>query len=136
MRTTLRSAWRWTTLALLAGLALPLALSAQTAPIDLGQAFKDADRNGDGRLDREEFRLLMIETFYFRDTNRDGYLVVTEVSQINPEIFRNADTSGDGRLSLQEYIDAALKDFENADADRNGGLDLQELHIYVRATRR
>jgi Ca2+-binding EF-hand superfamily protein len=136
MATTIRSAWRWTALALLAALALPPALPAQAPPRDLGQIFKDADRNRDGRLDREEFRLLMVETFYLRDKDKNGYLVVTEVTELDAVAFRRGDGNGDGRISLEEYVNAALRDFEAADTDRNGSLAYEEIEIYVRATRR
>jgi Ca2+-binding EF-hand superfamily protein len=126
-------------IALLAILVLvPIAVSAQAPPKPaLGQIFKDADRNRDGRLDREEFHRVMVEAFYFRDKDKNGYLVITEVSDImSPEAFRGADGNGDGRLSLEEYMNALFKDFDAADLNKDGVLTHEEIEIYIRATRR
>jgi Ca2+-binding EF-hand superfamily protein len=119
-------------------LLVPLSSSAQAPPrSDLGQIFKDADRNRDGRLDREEFQRVIVEAFYFRDKDKNGYLVITEVSEImSPEAFRAADRTGDGRLSLEEYVNALFKDFDAADQNKDGVLTHEEIEIYVRATRR
>jgi Ca2+-binding EF-hand superfamily protein len=105
-------AWRWGALGLLATLALPSSLPAQTAPPpELGQILKDADRNRDGRLDREEFHRLAVDAFFFRDGDRNGHLVIAEVRELQ-EDFRGADRDGDGVLTIEE------------------------IHIYVRAARR
>jgi Ca2+-binding EF-hand superfamily protein len=119
-------------------LLVPLSISAQApARPDRGQIFKDADRNRDGRLDREEFHRVIVEAFYFRDKDKNGYLVITEVSEImSPEAFRAADRNGDGRLSLEEYVNALFKDFDAADQNKDGVLTHEEIEIYVRATRR
>ena len=66
---------------LLTTAALTLAVGATraaaqtgTVPSDLRAGFKAADKNGDGRLDREEFRQAAMERFYFRDEEHKGYL--------------------------------------------------------------
>jgi Ca2+-binding EF-hand superfamily protein len=135
MTTTLRSALRRTAAILLAVLAGPAVLAAQPTAGDLDQALKNADRNRDGRLDREEFRLLMVETFYLRDRDRNGHLVVTEVTEMDVEVFRRADGNGDGRISLEEYVGVALRDFDAADVDRDGVLAYEEIRVYVRTRR-
>jgi Ca2+-binding EF-hand superfamily protein len=113
----------------------PLSLSAQMPP-DLGQIFKDADRNRDGRLDREEFHRVIVEAFFFRDKDKNGYLIITELTDTDPATFRGADRDGDGRLSLQEYVNALFKDFDAADRNKDGVLVYEEVEIYIRATRR
>jgi len=124
---------------LLATAALTLAVGATrvgaqtgTVPPDLRAAFKAADKNGDGRLDREEFRQAVIEGFYFRDKERKGYLTADQLPEASPEAFKAANVKQDGRLSLQEEVNALLKDFEAADVDKDGTLTYEELEAYVK----
>ena len=123
------------TLALIVVAALSPSAQAP-APSNLGQIFKDSDRNGDGRLDREEFYRVIVEAFFFRDRIKDGYLVISELTELNAETFRGADRDGDGRLSLDEYVNALFKDFDAADRDKDGVLTYEEIEIYVRAAGR
>jgi len=118
-------------LTVLAGPAL-----AQTAPpANLRERFQKMDKNGDGRLDHEEFHRGVVEVFYFRDKNRKGYLVIEELGS-SPEAFKAANAKADGRLSLEEYVNALFKDFETADTNRDGVLVYEELEVYVRTNRR
>ncbi|HEY3188731.1 MAG TPA: EF-hand domain-containing protein [Solirubrobacteraceae bacterium] len=111
------------------------ALAQPAAPTseDVHRAFQETDRNGDGRIDREEFHRRTVEVFYFLDANRDGYLVVGEIAVIPIEAFRAADRDGDGKLSLQEYLNARFKDFEAMDANGDGVVTREELERYVRS---
>jgi len=130
--------WSWAGLAVLSLVVMaPFSASAQAPKAsDLGQIFKNYDRNNDRTLDREEFQRVIVEAFFFRDRNKDGYLVITELTELSPEGFREADRDGDGRLSLQEYLNALFKDFDAADRDKDGVLTYEELEIYIRTTRR
>jgi len=123
----------------LATVALTLALGATrvraqtgTAPSDLSAWFKHADKNGDGRLDGEEFRLAVIEGFYFRDKERKGYLTPDQLPEAGRDAFNAANVNHDGRLSLEEELNALLKDFEAADVNRDGTLTYEELEAYVK----
>ena len=120
----------------LAALLVAGSAVAQPAPPppggDVNRAFQETDRNGDGRIDREEFHRRAVEVFYFLDVNRDGYLVVSEVTMIPLEAFRAADRDGDGKLSLQEYLNARFKDFEAMDTNRDGTISKEELDRYSR----
>jgi Ca2+-binding EF-hand superfamily protein len=122
----------------LALVSLLLAGSAMAQPAaptseDVNRAFQETDRNGDGKIDREEFHRRTVEVFYFLDVNRDGHLVVGEIAVIPAELFRGADRDGDGKLSLQEYLNARFKDFEAMDADRDGVVTKEELERYTRS---
>ena len=128
---------------LLATAALTLALGAArvaaqtgTVPSGLPAWFKAADKNGDGRLDRDEFRQAVIEGFYFRDKERKGYLTADQLPEASPDAFNAANVKHDGRLSLQEEVDALLKDFEAADVDKDGTLTYAELEAYVKRSSR
>ena len=128
---------------LLAIAVLTLALgaagvSAQTGtmPPDLRAAFKAADKNGDGRLDRAEFRQAAIEGFYFRDKERKGYLTADQVPEASRAAFDAANVKHDGRLTLQEEVNALLKDFEAADVNKDGTLTYEEFEAYVKRSSR
>ncbi len=115
---------------------------AQTNPSQAGPPqtvrdwFQRYDRNGDGKIDREEFQQGVVEAFYFRDKNKSGYLTVEELQGASPEAVKAASRSRDGRLSLDEYVNALFKDFEAMDTDGDGKLTLEEIDIYVHNTSR
>ena len=122
----------------LATAALTLALLAPrvdaqigTPRPDLRVAFNAADKNGDGRLDREEFRQAAIEGFYFRDKEHKGYLTANQLPEASRAAFKAANVKGDGRLTLQEEVNAVMKDFEAADVDKDGALTYEEFKAYV-----
>jgi Ca2+-binding EF-hand superfamily protein len=128
---------------LLATAALTLVLGATrggaqtgTVPSDLPTWFKAADKNGDGRLDREEFRQAAIEGFYFRDKEHKGYLTADQLPEASRDAFRAANVKGDGRLSLQEEVNALLKDFDAADVNKDGALTYEEFEAYVKGSSR
>ena len=129
--------WWWAGLAVLSLVMAAFSASAQApGPADLGQIFKNYDRNSDRTLDREEYYRVIVEAFFFRDRDKDGYLVIAELTELSAEGFRAADRDGDGRLSLQEYVNALFKDFDSADRDKDGVLTYEEIEIYIRTTRR
>jgi len=128
---------------LLGTAALTLALGAtrvgaqtDAVPPDLRAAFKAADKNGDGRLDREEFRQAVIEGFYFRDKERKGYLTADQLPEASPAAFNAANVKHDGRLTLQEEVNATLKDFDAADVNKDGVLTFEEFEAYVKRSSR
>ncbi len=110
--------------------------SQQPGPMDARAAFKAADLNGDGRLDREEFHRWLVERFYFLDAKRKGYLERVDITWVSVEDFRAADKNGDGKLSLQEYVSAYFVHFEAADRDKDGTLSLEEVLAYDEQMRR
>lgn len=118
-------------LAVLAGPAL-----AQTAPSGrLRERFGAMDKNGDAKVDREEYHRAVVELFFFRDKDKKGYLIIEELGA-SPEAFKAANAKADGRLTLEEYVNALFKDFEAADTDKDGVLVYEELEVYVRTHRR
>lgn len=130
---------RWLGLAA-AGLAVGLlagSAPAQTpAPAPTHQErFRAADKNGDGKIDREEFHQRTIEIFYFLDIGRRGYLVREQVTQTTDERFKAADANGDGRITLEEFLRARHKDFEAADTNQDGVLTFEEIDVYTRSMR-
>jgi Ca2+-binding EF-hand superfamily protein len=123
-------------LAILAPATLrPAPASAQTGP-PLKERFVGADKNRDGKIDREEFHQAAVESFYFRDKSRKGYLLIEELKEASPEAFKAANRKRDGRLTLQEYVNALFVDFDKADTDKDGGLTFEEIEVYSRTTSR
>ena len=123
-------------LAILAPATLrPAPASAQTGP-PLKERFVGADKNRDGKIDREEFHQAVVESFYFRDKGRKGYLVIEQLTEASPEAFKAANRKSDGRLTLQEYVNALFIDFDKADTDKDGSLSFEEIEVYSRTSGR
>jgi Ca2+-binding EF-hand superfamily protein len=112
-----------------------VAQQSTTLTPDLKARFQQLDKNGDGRIDREEFHQAAVDSFYFRDKGKKGYLTVEDLQEASPEAFKAANRKRDGRLTLQEYVNALFRDFEAADVDRDGGLTYEEFEAYVRRAR-
>ncbi len=118
-------------LAMFSGQALPQTI----AEPNWKERFQAHDRNGDGRIDREEFQQWMVEVFYYHDKSHKGYLVSADVQgAMRPEAFKAANRKGDGKLTLPEFLNAVFQDFETADVNRNGALTIEEFEKYFRRT--
>ena len=111
------------------------ALAQTRPPLDAKAWVKEHDRNGDGKIDREEFHQAMVEVFFFRDKGKNGYLVIGELTEANPEVLKAIARKSDGRISLQEFVNALFKDFEAADVDHDGLLTGEEIDIYIRSAK-
>jgi hypothetical protein len=115
------------TLILILFLILPFYAMAEVKVVDPGPAdFEDVDRNGDGQIDREEFRSRMIEVFYGMDGNRDGILTINEWGPMDEERARRCDKNGNGELSLEEFLLETYYDFDTVDQNDDGGLQERE----------
>jgi Ca2+-binding EF-hand superfamily protein len=124
------------TLAVAGMLAAPGPAGAQLpSPQELRQQFQETDRNGDGKVDREEFHRRSVELFYFLDKDRKGYLVLVDIKGLTPEDFKAANQKADGKLTLDEFLNARFRHFELADTNGDGVLTLQEIEIYVNRLR-
>ncbi len=119
------------TLGFLGGLAL--AQTAIQAQPDWKARFASYDQNKDGRIDRGEFQVWMIEVFYLRDKDHKGYLVLEDVRGVMaPEILKAINRKGDGKLSLQEFLNATFQDFAAIDVSQNGSLTMEEIEGYIK----
>jgi Ca2+-binding EF-hand superfamily protein len=118
---------------LLALLSLASGALAQAPPPPDAQTWVRAhDRNGDGKLDREEFHQAVIEAFFLRDTNKDGYLSIEEFAVITPEAASLLRSKPEPRLTLPEFLNALHKDFTAADTNDDGLLSVEEIETYMR----
>lgn len=113
---------------------LPATAQTAAAP-DVRAWMTRQDRNGDGKLDREEFSQTVVEAFFLRDKDKDGFLAIIELTEASPQALKAVKRKDDGRISLQEYVNALFKDFEIADTDSDGLLTVEEIEIYRKQTR-
>ena len=110
-------------------------LAQAPPPPDAKTWVQKHDKNGDGKIDREEFHQAVIEAFFFRDTNKDGYLSVEELTVMTPEASTVLRNKPDGKISLPEFLNAMHKDFTAADTNDDGVLTAEEIEIYMRKGR-
>jgi Ca2+-binding EF-hand superfamily protein len=122
---------RFTTIAILTSVlfafgAVPALGDAMDA--DARAAHAESDKNSDGRVDRNEFYVRMVEIFYRADSNKDGVLVLVELQKIDEDmVFEPADVDGDGKVTLSEYVDQRFESFHEADSNSDGLLSVEEV---------
>jgi Ca2+-binding EF-hand superfamily protein len=117
-------------------LALAGSVLAQAPPPpDAKTWVQEHDKNGDGKIDREEFHQAVIEAFFLRDVNKDGYLSTEELIVITPEARILLQSKPDGKMTLAEFLNALHKDFTAADTNDDGLLTAEEIVIYMRRGR-
>jgi hypothetical protein len=109
-------------------IAAPTKLSAATATDEeIGAAFNEADLNGDGILEIDEYVAYMVNLFASLDKDRDGFLVIAEIPETPPERFRQYDRNGDNKISLGEGVGFKVVEFFDADVNNDGVMSLAEL---------
>ena len=115
--------------ALLALAAAPAFAKEPAQPHDPRAAFAETDGNADGRIDREEFHVRMVEIFFHGDRDKNGYMTTEELAGAVdfPQDFENADRNGDARISLYEFIQVRFATFDEVDADHDGLLSVDEV---------
>jgi len=118
---------------LLSLFALAVALAAPSGADELSDGFGEADVNGDGRLNADEYLAAVVTAFAGRDEDRDGLLTPSELPEAAPEDIAAIDRDGDGVISVGEGAGDRIVRFFDADANRDGLLTLVELRAYVDA---
>ncbi len=112
---------------LLASLALAGAANAD----ELADGFSEADQNGDGGLDVDEYLAAVVTAFAARDTNGNRLLTAAELPEASRQDLARIDRDGDGRISVGEAAGDRIVRFFDADANNNGLLTLAELRGYI-----
>ena len=94
-------------------------------------AHAQADHNGDGQLDHQEFHVRMVEVFYHGDRDKDGLLTWEELetTTVFPEDFSEADMNEDDKISLYEFIRVRFYDYDEVDTNRDGLLSVDEVVV-------
>ena len=109
-------------------IAAPTKLSAATATDEeISAAFNEADLNGDGVLEIDEYVAYMVNLFASLDKDRDGFLLIAEFPETPPERFRLFDRNGDNKISLGEGVGGKVVEFFDADVNDDGVMSLTEL---------
>jgi Ca2+-binding EF-hand superfamily protein len=109
--------------------ALPAFAAEPVTAHDPRAAFGETDKNGDARVDREEFHHRMVEIFFHGDRDKDGYMTTEELAGAVefPKDFDGADRNADGRISLYEFIQVRFATFDEVDTDKDGLLSVEEV---------
>ncbi len=110
-------------------------LAQAPPPPDTKTWVQEHDKNGDGKIDREEFHQAVIEAFFLRDVNKDGYLSMEELVVITPEARSLLRNKPDGKMALAEFLNALHKDFTAIDSNDDGLVSAEEIEIYRRKGR-
>jgi Ca2+-binding EF-hand superfamily protein len=129
---------------------LPPAAVAADSGGKLEQAFKKADKDNDGSLDREEAKALprVAKNFDKIDADKSGTVTLAEIhaagNQAAKQIeeqdrarFQAADKDHDGTLDREEakVFPRIAKNFDKIDADKSGTISQEEIRNYARAQR-
>jgi arsenate reductase-like glutaredoxin family protein len=114
----------------------------------LEAAFKKADKDNDGTLDKEEAKAMPRISKHFDaiDTDKSGTVDLKEVEASmkgaaksmhakGEAKFKNADKDNDGTLDKEEAkaMPNVAKHFDAIDADKDGTVSLEEIHTFMRA---
>lgn len=112
-------------------LSAGLCCAGPAAADELATGFAEADVNGDGVLDADEYLAAIVTSFAARDLDRNGLLTLAELPEATAAGIARIDRNGDGMISLGEGAGDRIVRFFDADASRDGLLSLTELRRYI-----
>lgn len=115
--------------------AVPCAAMAQPVevPVTAAGLLERMDRNGDGKIDYEEYRNSMMRRFGNADRNDDGVLRGDELPQHMVVIREAAKVGSDGAVTVDAFTDALKPVYDRFDANHDGVLEGQEIDSFARA---
>lgn len=102
-------------------------------PMTAAALLERMDRDGDGRIDYEEYRNSMMRRFGNADRNDDGVLRGDELPQHMVVIREAAKVGSDGAVTLDAFNDALKPVFDRFDANHDGALHGDEIESFARA---
>jgi len=111
----------------------------------LDTAFKAADKDNDGTLDKEEAKAMprVAKNFDAIDANHDGTVSMDEIKAFmktamrekGEAAFKQADKDHDGTLDKEEAkaMPRVAKNFDAIDSDHDGTVSMDEIHAFMKA---
>jgi Ca2+-binding EF-hand superfamily protein len=135
-------------LALAVVLGFPGVLLADNHTAKLEAAFKAADKDNDGTLDKEEAKAMprVSKNFDAIDTDKDGTVSMDEIQAAMTQAkktarekgeaaFKKADADNDGTLDKQEAkaMPRVAKNFDAIDTDKDGTVSMDEIRAFMQA---
>ena len=108
-------------------------------PPSMEERFRKADRDGNGRISRDEFVNAMItDAFTIMDKNGNGSLTLQEylAGGGTTQTFKAMNTAGNGHLTLPEVLASPIArsrmaiPFDEADVNDNGSVSWEEFQAY------
>ncbi len=105
------------------------ASAQETADYDVRAAFDQADTNGDGGVEINEFYDRLVDIYFLGDADKDGSLTEAEFVKVVviKEDFARIDRDSDGKVSRKEFLSGRVEMFFDIDADDDGSLSLTEV---------
>jgi Ca2+-binding EF-hand superfamily protein len=134
--------------ALAAVLGLPGISLADDHNAKLEAAFKAADKDNDGTLDKQEAKAMprVAKNFDAIDTDKDGTVSLDEIKAAMAQAkktmhdkgeaaFKKADADNDGTLDKQEAkaMPRVAKNFDAIDTDKDGTVSMDEIRAFMQA---
>jgi len=144
-------------LAILAALGAAFSIGAANIALadhhgeNLADAFKKADKDSDGTLDKDEAKPLKGVSKHFDaiDFDKSGTVSMEEITahlgSMKKEMhakgeanFKKADKDSDGTLDKDEAkrLPRVAKNFDAIDADKDGTVSMDEIHTFMKAKKR
>lgn len=113
----------------------------------LEAAFKSADKDNDGTLDKEEAKAMPRVSKHFDklDGDKDGTLTMEEIMAgagkakgmhaKGEKMFKSADKDNDGTLDKEEAkaMPKVAENFDAIDGDKDGTVSLDEIHSFMKS---
>jgi Ca2+-binding EF-hand superfamily protein len=103
-----------------------VSLGALIAAGSAAWAAAGADYDGDGRINREEFRNQAARTAFAADKNNNGQIDDAEM-KLTAEQRKALDSNGDGKVSVEELQEGQMAGFGDLDKNGDGFLDANEM---------
>ncbi len=114
--------------------------TGSTAPVEspIARLLRQLDRNGDGRVSREEHADVARQMFHAMDADHNGEVTAIEMDAIRRDLYgadrtaaareiAQVDSNHDGLLAAEEHAASTAVIFDQIDRDHDGFLTLDEL---------
>lgn len=140
--------WQWGAIAAVLAILSSVSHAADEGGGKLEAAFKKADKDNDGSLDKEEAKAMprVAKNFDVIDADKDGTVTLDEIRAAMMKSgkgmhdkavakFKAADKDNDGTLDKEEAkaMPGVARNFDAIDADKDGTVSEQEIHEFMKS---